>query len=69
MTSISQMDIRLAPLGLSKGQFAIIITLLENEGVTQAEIGQKILMPGYATTRNIDKLELYELLERQHHKS
>jgi DNA-binding MarR family transcriptional regulator len=65
----SQMDIRLAPLGLSKGQFAIIMTLLENEGVTQAEIGRKILMPGYATTRNIDKLELNELLERQHHKS
>jgi len=64
-----QMDIRLAPLGLSKGQFAIIMTLLENEGVTQAEIGRKILMPGYAITRNIDKLELNELLKRQRHKS
>ena len=64
-----QMDIRLAPLGLSKGQFAIIMTLLENEGVTQAEIGRKILMPGYATTRNIDKLELDKLLKRQRHKS
>lgn len=64
-----QMDIRLTPLGLSKGQFAIIMTLLENEGVTQAEIGRKVLMPGYATTRNIDKLELNELLKRQRHKS
>lgn len=65
----SQMDIQLEPLGLTKAQFTIIMALLENDGVTQAEIGRKILMPGYATTRNIDKLELNELLERQHHKS
>ena len=45
------------------------MTLLENDGMPQAEIGRKILMPGYATTRNIDKLELNELLERKHHKS
>lgn len=65
----NQMDIRLTPPGLSKAQFAIIMTLLENDGVTQADIGRKILMPGYATTRNIDKLELNGLVKRQRHKS
>lgn len=64
----NQIDMHLKPLGLTKAQFAIIMTLLENDGVTQAEIGRKILMPGYATTRNIDKLESTELLKRQNHK-
>ncbi len=64
-----QMDIRLTPPGLSRGQFAIIMTLLENDGMIQAEIGRKILMPGYAITRNIDKLELNGLVKRQRHKS
>ena len=64
-----QMDLRLKPLGLSRSQFTIIMTLLEGDELTQAEIGRKVLMPGYATTRNIDKLELNGLLERQPHKS
>lgn len=51
--------------GLNINQFAILMTLLEGEGLTQVEIGLKIGMPGYATTRNIDALERKRLLERR----
>ncbi len=57
----------LKPLGLNLSQFAIIMTLLEGDGLTQVEIGKKIAMPGYATTRNIDALEQNGFLERQQH--
>lgn len=65
----NQMDLQLKHLGLSRGQFAIIMTLLEGDGLTQAEIGRKISMPGYATTRNLDKLEITGLLVRQKHET
>lgn len=54
----------LEPHGLNLGQFAIMMTLLEKDNVTQTEIGKKVSMPGYATTRNIDVLEKNGLLER-----
>jgi DNA-binding MarR family transcriptional regulator len=65
----NQMNKRLAPLGLSLSQFAIIMTLLEQEGLTQVEIGQRVMMPGYATTRNIDKLESLGYVKRKRHES
>jgi len=52
-------------LGLGLGEFTILMTLLEEEGLTQAGIGKKIVMPGYATTRNIDALEAKELVQRR----
>lgn len=55
----------LKPHGLNLGQFAIIMVLLEGDGITQSEIGRKISMPGYSTTRNIDVLEKNGLLERR----
>lgn len=55
----------LSPMGLTLGQFAIVMTLLEGDGLTQSEIGRRISMPGYATTRNIDVLEENGLLERR----
>lgn len=54
----------LKPYSLNLGQFAILMTLLEDDGLTQSEIGKRILMPGYATTRNIDALEASSLLKR-----
>lgn len=54
----NKMKEELAPFGLSLNQFAIIMTILEQEGLTQAEIGQRVMQPSYATTRNIDKLDL-----------
>ena len=64
-----KMTERLIPLGLSLSQFAIIMILLEEEGLTQAEIGNRALMPGYATSRHLDKLESQGYLERHHHET
>jgi len=47
----------LKQLDLSPGQFAILMAVMEKDGQTQTEIGSKMTMPGYATTRNIDALE------------
>lgn len=57
--------IELKKLGLSPGEFGILMTLLEEEGMTQAGIGKRIAMPGYATTRNIDVLEAKKLVQRR----
>jgi len=48
---------QLRPHSLSINQFGIVMTLLECDGLSQSEIGKRIDMPGYATTRNIDILE------------
>lgn len=63
------MTAALKPHGLNLGQFAILMTLLEKDEITQSDIGKKISMPGYATTRNIDVLENHGLLERQKHEA
>ena len=60
---------QLKPLGMSKVHFPIMMVLLEEEGLTQVEIGNKISMPGYATSRNIDQLEYRNLVKRQAHES
>jgi DNA-binding MarR family transcriptional regulator len=60
---------QLKPLGISRVHFPIMMVLLEDEGLTQAEIGNKISMPGYATSRNIDQLEYRNLVKRQVHES
>ena len=52
-----QMAAELKPLGLSHAQFAVLMTVLEQEGQSQAEIGQKFHMPPYAISRAIDALE------------
>ncbi|MDC9720617.1 MAG: MarR family transcriptional regulator [Gammaproteobacteria bacterium] len=54
----------LEPHGLNLGQFAILMTLLEKDNVTQTAIGKKVSMLSYAITRNIDVLEKNGLLER-----
>ena len=60
---------QLKSLGLSRIQFPIMMVLLEEEGLTQVEIGKRIYMPGYATSRNIDQLEYKKLVQRQLHES
>lgn len=59
-----EMTLALKVYGLNLGQFAILMVLLENDGISQSEIGKIISMPGYATTRNIDKLEENGFLKR-----
>ena len=64
-----KMHERLVPLGLSLNQFTIIMTLLEKDGLTQVDIGQQTMLPAYATTRNIDKLESLGYVKRKRHES
>ncbi|MES9973812.1 MAG: MarR family transcriptional regulator [Candidatus Thiodiazotropha sp.] len=61
----AEMSSELKHLGLNLGQFAVLMTLSEAEGLTQSEIGKKITMPGYATTRTIDVLEEKRFVERR----
>jgi DNA-binding MarR family transcriptional regulator len=63
----NQLNEELAPFGLSLNQFAIIMTILEQEGLTQSEIGQKVMQPSYAITRNIDNLESLGYVKRKRH--
>lgn len=65
----NQINERLKPLGLNLSQFTIIMTLLEKDGLTQVEVSRKVMLPTYATTRNIDKLESLGYVERQKHES
>lgn len=64
-----ELSLHLKTVGLSRVQFPILMVLLEEEGLTQVEIGKKISMPGYATSRNIDQLENKNLVKRQLHES
>lgn len=61
----AEMNKELEYLDLNINQFAVMMTLLENEGLTQAQIGKKIAMPGYSTTRTMDVLEEKKYLERR----
>lgn len=64
-----EMTSKLKPLNINLGQFAILMTLIEDNGLTQSDIGKKVSMPGYATTRNLDALEQEGLLTRHQHES
>lgn len=59
------MSAELKPLDLNINQFAVMMTLLETEGLTQTEIGRQIAQPGYATTRTMDALESKSMVERR----
>lgn len=61
----AEMNKELECLDLNINQFAVMMTLLENEGLTQVQIGKKIAMPGYSTTRTMDVLEEKKYLERR----
>lgn len=60
-------DRELAPLGLTVQSFAIVMTLLEEDGLTQTQIGGRFKAPAYAITRAIDALETDGFLERRPH--
>lgn len=55
----------LKPLGLTQSQFAILMLILESEGLSQSAIGKKITLTASAMTRNLDALEERGLIERQ----
>ncbi|MEA1890552.1 MAG: MarR family transcriptional regulator [Pseudomonadota bacterium] len=65
-TSLDEkMNKEMKRLDLNIAQFAVLMSLSETEGLTQVEIGKKINMPGYATTRTIDALEKVQFVERK----
>lgn len=57
----------LAPHGLTIQKFAILMALVENEGLNQTELGSRFSAPAYAITRMIDGLEADGFLERRAH--
>lgn len=57
----------LAPHGLTIQKFAILMALVENEGLNQTELGSRFSAPAYAITRVIDGLESDGFLERRTH--
>ena len=61
------MESRLSPHGLNIQQFAVMMTVLEEGGQTQTEIGSRFSMPPYAISRAIDHLVQAELVERRAH--
>lgn len=63
----ARMTAALAEQHLSLPQFAVMMTVLENERMTQAEIGAKFAMPAYAISRALDHLEAMGLLRRAPH--
>ena len=65
----NKLNERLDPFGFSITQFSIIMTILEQEGRTQTEIGQRVMLPGYATTRNIDRVESLGYVKKKRHQS
>lgn len=54
-----------APLGLSLPQFAVMMTVLEEDGLSQSQIGRKFRMPAYAISRALDGLAAQGYVERR----
>lgn len=64
-----KMSNRLITLDLTVTQFAVMMTVLEGGGLTQAEIGQRFGLPAYAITRVLNVLEERGFVERRAHPS
>ncbi|MBV1866370.1 MAG: MarR family transcriptional regulator [Marinosulfonomonas sp.] len=64
-----KMGERLNRLDLTLQQFTIMMTVLETDGQTQTEIGNKFDAPPYAISRALDQLEAAGYLERRVHPS
>ncbi|RVT82203.1 MarR family transcriptional regulator [Rhodobacteraceae bacterium CCMM004] len=61
------MEERLTDVGLSVQQFAVMMTVLEDPGLSQTEIGARFSMPAWAISRAIDHLVAEGLVERRAH--
>ena len=58
---------QLAEHDLTLPQFAILMTVLEHEPLTQADIGRRFAMPAYTISRALDTLEASDLIVRAAH--
>jgi DNA-binding MarR family transcriptional regulator len=61
------MNEMLATHGLTIQKFAILMALIENDGLNQTELGSRFSAPAYTITRMIDALESDGFLERRAH--
>ena len=61
------MEQRLSRHDMTVQQFAVMMTVLETEALSQSEIGERFGMPAYAISRAIDHLEDLGLVERRPH--
>ena len=59
------MEQALAPHGLALGQFALMMAVLETEGLTQAELGAIFAMPAWKISRYLDALTEAGLVTRE----
>ena len=55
----------LSKIDLDVKYFAVIMTLWEKEGVTQTELSKAVGVPGYTTTRILDKMEEMQYVQRR----
>lgn len=66
---VADLDVKmkeaLDPLELNQSQFAILMLILESEGLSQSAIGKRITLTASAMTRNLDSLEARGLIKRQ----
>lgn len=60
----TEMTRELGTLNIKKNEFGVLMTLLKSPGITQIEIANLIVMPGYATSRTLDSLEEKGLVKR-----
>ena len=59
-----EMSARLAPLGLTHRDFALLMSVLETPGQTQAMLAAGFAMPDYAVSRSLNALEAKGLIAR-----
>lgn len=60
-----RLDKRLKTKGLSIGQWPVLVSLWEQDGVYQNQISERLKAPEYTMSRAIDKLEEMNLVRRE----
>jgi DNA-binding MarR family transcriptional regulator len=65
VTSVAKQ--RLAPYGVTPGQYALLKVLWERDGQSGAEIGERLLLDSATMTGLLDRLEHAGLIERKAH--
>ena len=61
------MRAELAAHGLDLATFATLMTLYDEEGLTQTDLSSAVGVASYATTRTLDRMERQGLVERRPH--
>lgn len=62
-----EMAQHLATLDLTLQQFAVMMIVLENDGLTQSDIGAIFTQPAYTVSRALDGLEKRDFVKRHVH--